>query len=218
MTLQDIIKSAIGPIIGALLAWFVGYWLAARWSLWQKRRELALTAAKDFYRAYGEFFAVGKLWAYSLKQLKDECPDESRWQLLQRATAAEAQIESLLIQLTAERTLSKQEREDAGKLRQAFQSLREAIRDNRSMAWYGADDPHYIALKALSCRVAHLIADTHQVKVPNHEEAWQALREVTANREADWWKGWWQSGTPEKPVTQQQGKSKNQNEAIADES
>ncbi len=218
MSVEDILKSAIGPIIGALLAWFVGYWLAARWSLWQKRRELALAAAKDFYRAYGEFFAVGKLWAYSLKQLKDECPDESRWQLLQRATAAEAQIESLLIQLTAERTLSKQEREDAGKLRQAFQVLREAIRDNRSMAWYGADDPHYIALKALSCRVAHLIAETHQVKVPSHEEAWQALREVTVNREADWWKGWWQKGEAVQIVQDKQDSGNKPSKAIADES
>ena len=84
------------------------------------------------------------------------------------------------------------------------------------MAWYGADDPHYVALKALSCRVAHLIADTHQVKVPRHEEAWQALREVTVNREADWWKGWWQESVAGLIVEEKQDSGKKPSKAIAD--
>jgi hypothetical protein len=192
MTFDEFFKAAIGPVVAALLAWLVGNWLAARWVFWQKRREIALNAARDFYKAYGEFFAVGRLWAYSLNQLKEACPSDNRWQLLQRAVAAEAQLEALLIQVAAERSLSKEEREDASKLRQAFQSLRQAIRDGYAMAWRGANDPHYVALKALSCRVSHLISSTHPRIGPDHIEAWSALRDVTANREQDWWHGWWE--------------------------
>lgn len=192
MQLDDLLKSALGPVIAICIAGLVGHWLAARWALWQKRREIAFNAAKDFYRAYGEFFAIGKMWQYSIGALKQDAPQDIRWKLLERAAEAEATIEALLVQLAAERRLSDDECDDAGKLRQAIQSLREAIRDCRSMNWQGADDSRYVALKALSCRVGHLIASSHEGTTPSHQVAWKALRRITSNREGDWWHGWWE--------------------------
>ena len=49
------------------LGWFVGQRLNVRWNLRQKQRELDLTTAHDFHMLYGEFFAIWKLWNYSLK-------------------------------------------------------------------------------------------------------------------------------------------------------
>lgn len=193
MQLDDLVKSAIGPVIAICIAGLVGHWLAARWSLWQKRRELAFNAAKDFYRAYGEFFAVWKLWNYSQDQLKEQAPKDQQWKLLERATAAESQVEALLVQLAAERQLSQEEVDNANRLRQAFQLLRSNIRDGKPLEWHEAGKEQYVAFKALVCRVAHLIASGHEVSSPSHVEAWKALNGITSNRTEDWWKGetWW---------------------------
>lgn len=193
MTPEEVLKSAVSPVILALLALLVGPWLAARWNVWQKRRELALNSTKEFYKSYGEFFAIWKLWDYSVDALRDVCSPETRWQLLQRIAAAEAQVESLFVQLAAERPLTSVDCKDIGKFRQIFQTLREAIRHNRKLDWAGSEDPRYLAFKALSCRVAHLIATSHESKGPLKEDAWRSLHDITENqgKQEDWSTGWW---------------------------
>ena len=190
-----VVHYAATPVVTVVLAVVVGQRLVARWGVWQKRRELALNATKDFYRSYGEFFAVWKLWNYSRAKLEAACPTDCRWKLLERAVAAEAQVESLLVRLAAERPLNDKECEDAGKLRQAFQTLREAIRDGKQIPWVGDEVSEYKALKALSCHVAHMIATSHERKSPSREEAWRSLKTITSNKwESHWWVGWWTQG------------------------
>lgn len=193
MTLEEILKAAVTPVLLALVAALVGTRLAARWNVWQKRRELALSSTKEFYKSYGEFFVIWKLWDYSAGVLKEVCPSDTRWQLLQRIAAAEALVESLLVQLAAERLLTSTDCDDIGKFREIFQSLRQAIRNNQKLDWAGGEDPKYLAFKALSCRLAHLIATSHESKGPSKEDAWRSLHDITENRyrDYDWSKGWW---------------------------
>ena len=66
--LWEVAKPLVPALAAVALAWAVGNRLSAKWGLWQKRREQAHAAANDFYRLYGEFFAVWKLWNYSLRQ------------------------------------------------------------------------------------------------------------------------------------------------------
>jgi len=62
----------------------------------QKRRELQLSATQQFYAAYGEFFAVWKLWN-RLDRSSDSAIGERQWELHKRAAAAEAVIEGTLV-------------------------------------------------------------------------------------------------------------------------
>ena len=87
--------SVVGSALVLALGWLVGQRLTYAWSVRQKRREFQLSSAQQFYLAYGEFFAVWKLWN------RLDCPasvfDERRWELHKRAAAAEAIIEGTLV-------------------------------------------------------------------------------------------------------------------------
>ena len=65
MSEPELIKTVISIVNGIILlalTWFVGQRIAFQWNIRQKRRELQLTSLQQFYIAYGEFFAVWKLW------------------------------------------------------------------------------------------------------------------------------------------------------------
>ena len=118
------------------LGWLVGQRLTLGWNLRQKRRELDLSNAKEFQALYGEFFAVWKLWNYYTRDIGDKSlPGASRWELLNRACAAAAGMESIFVRLASERDLSDAQIESLGQFRQLYQTLREVIRDNEPLCW-----------------------------------------------------------------------------------
>ena len=86
----------IVSIVTLGLGWIVGQALTYRWNIRQKRRELQLSATQQFYAAYGEFFAVWKLWN-RLDRSSDSAIGERQWELHKRAAAAEAVIEGTLV-------------------------------------------------------------------------------------------------------------------------
>ena len=183
----QILKIVAGPVVALLLAWLVGQRIAARWNLWQKRREFAMTAAAEFYKLYGEFFAVWKLWNYSLHSDAGGSPEGVRWKLMERAAAAEARVEALLVKLASEHELSADDIETLGKFRQAYQQLRETIRDNRKLDWPWSECPQYLAYKRLAVRVARLIAATDLGRAPKPSKAARALEEITSSQwESNW--------------------------------
>ena len=116
VTLSKFIELAVGPATGAalaaVLAWLVGQRISARWSVWQKRRESSLAAVSEFGRLYGEFFSIWKLWNYSL-HADVEAPEEMQWHLLERAASAEAAVESLLVRLACQTSMTRREVEIA---------------------------------------------------------------------------------------------------------
>ena len=80
-----------------LLGWLVGQRLTYRWNIRQKRREAQLSTTQQFYSAYGEFFAVWKLW--NRLGGDDSAREDRRWELHKRAAAAEAAVEGTLVKL-----------------------------------------------------------------------------------------------------------------------
>lgn len=192
METLEILKTV--ATVSAVVLGVYGTWVASHWNVWQKRRELALASTKEFYKSYGEFFAIWKLWDWSIGDLKDIGPEEKRWQLLERSADAEAKMESLYVQLAAERMLTQDDCDDVGKFREIFQSLRVAIKENKKLAWAGSEDATYLAFKALACRVAHLIATSHEKsKQPTRDESWTSLRKITEKKwkDEDLKKGFW---------------------------
>ena len=96
---HEAIKASYTLIVSIVtlgLGWIVGQALTYRWNIRQKRRELQLSATQQFYAAYGEFFAVWKLWN-RLDRSSDSAIGERQWELHKRAAAAEAVIEGTLV-------------------------------------------------------------------------------------------------------------------------
>lgn len=186
-TAWDVLKSAIGPVATVLLAWAVGNRLSAAWAIRQKRREEARAAANEFYRLYGEFFAIWKLWNYSLKAA--EAPDHTArgWELLKRSAAAEAGIEALLVKLTSERHLDAGDLEALGRFRQGFQSLRQSIRNGQKLDWWSSDHPEYVAFKRLASHAGRLVSSVDQAATPTITDAQTSLLAITSNTWEDRW-------------------------------
>jgi len=182
--LPNLIVAAATGVVAAI----VGGWLAVYWNTRQKQRELDLSTAENFHRLYGEFFAVWKLWNYLIRDVGAEAlPGASRWELLKRATDAEAGVEAILGILASQRSLEPQAVEDLGKFRQAFQSLRETIRDGEPLEWNESSDPHYQSFKKLATSVAALIHSGRRARSDTAHKRSDSWREITSNRWEDHW-------------------------------
>lgn len=170
------------------LGWFVGNRVTARWDLRKKHRELVLANIEEFYRLYGEFFATWKLWANLGKER-----GELRRELLQRAAVSEGRLEALLVKLSVECRLSDVDRDLIGCFRQAYQCLRESIRDDSLLRtggqerayWDHGEAPPYLAFKALAVHVAStLVNDDWRTA---DQAGFASLRVITDNRFESTW-------------------------------
>jgi len=115
--MSDLISNLTVALVTLGFGWLVGNRLMVHWAIVQKRRELELSALHDFYRLYGEFFAVWKLWSYCRRSaaLALEHPEETRWSLLERASASEGSLEAIFVKLASERKLSVYDIETLGR-------------------------------------------------------------------------------------------------------
>jgi hypothetical protein len=167
------------------LGWLVGQRLTVRWNLHQKQRELDLTTAHEFHTLYGEFFAIWKLWNYSLKAQRG-CT-VTRSDLLVRACAAEGAVESLFVRLAASRDLRDEDIKTLGRFRQGYQTLRETIRGNKELKWDISTHPEYLAFKQLATAVALLIFSEQPPADTITQKRAGALVSITANRREGSW-------------------------------
>lgn len=115
-----------------------------RWDQVKRRREMDLAAAQDFQRFYGEFFSIWKAWnTVARHNIAISDPGEATWDCLNRAAIVEGKVEALLAKIAAERELSDNDIDALGGVRQAFQSIRGAIQQKKSLNWLGSDDEEY---------------------------------------------------------------------------
>jgi hypothetical protein len=131
-------------LFAAALAWLVGTRVAYLWDERKRRRESDLEALNGFYRAYGEFFTTWKLWD-SHKQKRErkyvlaDPPPGFQWKMLEQAEEAESEFEALLIKIASERRLVERQKLLIRSFRQAYQSLRENIREDKALAWWATE-------------------------------------------------------------------------------
>jgi len=184
--LAKVLSSVAVALVTLSAGWIVGQRLSFRWNIRQKQREFFLAATNQFHAAYGEFFAVWKLW--NRLDPDDHEFATKRWELLQRAAKAEATTESILLKIVTELRVSEKEAEDLGRFRQAFQSLRQSIRDSKPLDWNSSEDPRYAAFKRLSCETALLLQEHKQDEPPGLDHATKNHRTATSNR---WENNWW---------------------------
>jgi hypothetical protein len=200
-----LLKGAIAlsvPVLSAVLLYFVGRYLSDRYQEQKKRaelsllqasqsaqkqRELQLEAAARFYELYGEFFAVWKEWAAKAGKVMPAAAQRFRLDLYRRACVAEGHMEALLVRVVTEFSLDHDDVQTLGRFRQAYQTLREAIRADRDLGWDSSAHPGYAAFKRLAATVASLLARRTIPELPAPGESAAALAEVTDNK---WESGW----------------------------
>lgn len=179
----------------AALAYFVTGRFARRREEARARHERSLAAAEEFYAAYGEFFATWKAWEFARGrdegELKAVAEDVQR-KLLDKAADCEGHVESLVIRLAQEQTLSRDDRLALWAMRFGIKSLRRAIREGKPLGWWRTDDPDrpsrspgyatYLSFKTLSMRVASIMIDSDAIDAqpPKPRERDRATEEVTA--------------------------------------
>ncbi|MEV6041156.1 hypothetical protein AB0L65_59350 [Nonomuraea sp. NPDC052116] len=153
----------LSVVLASGLAWLIGSQITYRWDDVKRRRELDLAAVESFYRAYGSFIEVWRLWsAHKRHPAQVTTPDDMQWQCLQRAAAVEGNLEAALIKIVLERRLTEDDLLLLGCFRQAYQSLRENVRADRELRWYASEKDYeahrrYRAFKALAVYSADLL-------------------------------------------------------------
>jgi hypothetical protein len=192
---QELTKAGLTLIVSTVtlvLGWQFGQRLTYRWNVKQKRREVQLSVSQAFYSAYGEFFAVWKLWNRADRNAPDFEP--RGWELHKRAAAAEATVEAMLVKFSTEQPLTSSQIRILGSFRQAFQQLRQAIRNNKLLPWNSSSQPEYVAFKTLACEVATLLNAEWTDNRPVARDASNQLKEITSN---EWEHLWFKYGSCE---------------------
>lgn len=204
----NIVSGVTVAFFAALLTVGLGPWLASRWNFYLKQRELDLAAVHQFYGLYGEFFAVWKLWHSALRtaeKKRNQVADESRSELLRRASDAEGEYQVLLTKTCIERRLSTTDTQILARFREAHQCLRESIERGTRLRTKNSDDDKrwrasqegsgwgvaYAGFKTLSVRVAAIVTQRPRISSRQRSvvSAATALEESTKRTYAE---SWWQ--------------------------
>ena len=187
-----IISAVVAPVLTLGLAWLVGHSLTTRWDTVKKQTELDLAAMEQFYRIYGEFFAVWTLWEDAIQQ-----DSGKRNELFERIATAEAQLEALIVRISCQRALTKDEIHVTGAFRQAYQTLRKCMKHGQSLSvdhgWNASNAPPYAAFKGLAASVAVMLRPKQigvwhmpSVSAQTAQAAAESLRALTSNAYERW--------------------------------
>lgn len=172
----ELLKGAVAIITVVAVGGTVTAW----WTRLQKQRETDMQELAKLYELYGTYLSLRRMWNCYAEKKADAPDTTTRWSFLQTATDTEGAFESLLVKVTSERRLSDDEKETLGHFRQSYQSLREAIRDNKPHNWNRSEDPQYVAFKTGATYLASLLGSARWwLRRP---DAAKTLLEITSNK------------------------------------
>jgi len=198
------IRAAVA-VLALLLTWRFGQPIIARWDMRKKRRELDLALSNDFQRLFGEYKEIWRLWKAHYEATKPTSKqtigaaavDTTRWELFARAAAAEGRVEAVFMKLAVDRPLSSRDLQMLGYFRQAFQILRQGIRDGEHLN-YSNNDPRYQLFIVLGCWVAYIINRDSHALPPSADKVQKNLVTIQSYRSDEWEEAVvaWSQGTP----------------------
>ncbi len=165
--LELLAREAIGPLVGVLVAWIIGNRISATWNERQKRRE--------------------KEWNWYLRSLDPSgVRRDVHAAFVARASRAEGVMEAVLLKVASERKLTHWQACALGKLRQAYQVLRESIADGEPISYGSHDDAKYMAFKRLATFLGNLLV-SRAGNIPDAQDAFHSFVEITHNRHEMGW-------------------------------
>lgn len=176
----------IVAVVTIAVTYGLGRLFTDKWDLHQKRREQNLESVRALHDLYGEFKEVLKIWRVAKDKKKPiSISSEERWDLLKRACSVEGKTEALVMRLAAERNLGDDQPEQIGMFRQAIQSLRQSIRDDKSSP-LGDRGVEYDLMNELAPRVSSIVTKDLPRTEPDVERAKRQLAGIVAVRSEDW--------------------------------
>ncbi|MEE6297188.1 hypothetical protein [Georgenia wangjunii] len=194
--LPDVVVQALPglvvAIVAAVLAWLLGHRYSARRAMLAAAQARGLAAAEELYRAYGQFFAVWKAWAFHTDATsgspRGPVTPERRSELVAQAGEVESLYEAFLVRVTSERRLNGDELAALWALRFAFKQLRYAITQDLPLEWWREGHLHtrpegareYDAMKCLMVVVSRFTAARKRGRqAPSSAQAQEQLATVT---------------------------------------
>jgi len=183
----ELLKTGLTVVV-LLITWLLGQRILASWELRKKRQELDIGITRRFHELYGEFKDLWRMWR--IIHLFSDPPDDpgARRALLQRACAAEGAVESILFKIANEKALKADDIVMLGLFRQAYQKLRESIRDGQAVRWTYRS-PEYAVFNVLACEVVEIMARPARsagLRSRGVRHGAQNLKLVSAYRASDW--------------------------------
>jgi hypothetical protein len=191
---QQLLIEGIRATVAFLIlvtTWLFGQPILGKWELRKKRRELDFALSSEFQRLFGEYKEIWRLWKahYESCQLPHQRPiemdDSARWDLFRRSAAAEGRVEAIFVKLATDRPLIHSDLQRLGLFRQAYQVLRQGIRDGQPLD-YSHDDPPYELFNVLACSVAQIINSDVDARPPQADIAQLNLATIQSYRGKDW--------------------------------
>jgi hypothetical protein len=92
-----------------------------------------------------------------------------------------------VVKLSSELALNDRQVVTLGRFRQAFQQLRQSIRQGRLLDWSHSEHPEYRAFKKLAVEVGMLLASNWSDKTQPVDQAAQRLLQITSNKGEKTW-------------------------------
>ena len=179
MTLREELIKLAFSLLGITL---LGGAFTAFWTSRQKRREIEEMELKSFYDHYGQLLAACRLWN-AAKSKKISLPGEvTRYELLKQSSEAESALEGMLLKLASERVLTSDQLSRLGRFRQGYQTVREAIRDDKQVQWDSSQAGPYLDFKEGAALIASLLKKCIWTRPPSQELARKAVCEITHNK------------------------------------
>lgn len=182
----EVIKTALSMTI-LVFTWLLGQKILIFWDRKKKQKEVDSDLANEFQALYAEFKTITRLWKIQRRFMNADLPDlkEKQWQLLCRATNAEGKVEAILMKLSMERELENKDCETLGYFRQAYQQLRESIRESKHFE-NSFNAPSYKLFHQLSSEVSVLIAFRKNHRQIDLAAAERSLKNIMNIRSKDW--------------------------------
>ena len=165
----------------------VGRFLTAKWNFHQKRKEQNLESVRALHDLYGEFKEVLKIWrVIKDKEKPIHITPETRLDLLTRACAVEGKTEALVLRLASERKMDEGQPIQIGMFRQAIQSLRQSIRDDKTSPFGDRDKVEYSMMNELAAQVSAIVTADLPPKEIDSATTMRQLAEIVSVRSENW--------------------------------
>jgi hypothetical protein len=224
----EIIRALLTLVL-LFVTWFLGLRIIAHWDIVKKRQEFDIqfdiATSNEFYRLYGAFKELTKLWRvvyrktnadripnllrykYKSKYEALSFPEDIRWALLRRATAAESELEAVLVKLATERSLNDSDCNNLGNFRQGYEQLRHSIRDNTEPTFGDFANPRHHLFDALACEVAYMISEGKRHSKLAPKQAKHNLQSIKQGGHQGWEEAVSDFVKPEEEARQKPGES-----------
>lgn len=174
-----LLEAVLPALLTLAGGWVISTRITDRWDRKKADRDRDLATMTELSSIYGQFFSLLKVWDSAHDHKASWQADDTGRALLRDAADAEGRLEALIVKVAAERRLTDEAMDSFAELRQAFKSLRQAIRAGQEVWWWRASEQQYTTFKVAATRIAHLLTSPRDDPSPTADAAAETLQRIT---------------------------------------